>query len=157
MENYIFNFQDGVINYIENIALDTKCKHTLMRKLMDHTAIKDTVMRISKLLEKSVKVRLQTQPNKCKDCLHKDTPCNHCSVGVLFSGGLDCTILAFIADKYVPKEQSIELINVAFKRDKTATFEVPDRMTGKQSFEELKKLCPFRFVLVYPVSNLIKV
>ncbi|XP_049868913.1 asparagine synthetase domain-containing protein CG17486 [Pectinophora gossypiella] len=135
---------DGIINYIENIVQETKCTVKIMQNLLEQDHIKKTVSNIIELLEKSVKIRLNTQPNKCKHCLHEQNPCTHCTIGVLFSGGLDCTILAFLADKYVHKDQSIELLNVAFKKEENGTYDVPDRLTGRQSFEELKKLCPGR-------------
>lgn len=116
-----------------------------MEKLLQHERIYEVVSKVTELLEKSVRIRLQRQPNKCKDCLDDNTDsCNHCTVGVLFSGGLDCTILALLADKYLPKDQSIDLINVAFRKDEKSTYDVPDRLTGRQSYEELKKLCPTR-------------
>lgn len=115
-----------------------------MEKLLEHPIIAETVTKITELLENSVKIRLRTQPFKCKECLMKPDPCTHCTVGILFSGGLDCTILAFLSHKYVPKDQSIELINVAFKKDDKSSYEVPDRLTGRQSFKELKKLRPSR-------------
>lgn len=116
-----------------------------MKKLLEHVVIKQTVLKVTELLEKSIQLRLNRQPNKCKECLNNKTDvCNHCTVGILFSGGLDCTILALLADKYLPKEQSIDLINVAFKKDDNATYDVPDRVTGKQSLQELQKLCPIR-------------
>lgn len=119
-----------------------------MKKLLEHAVIRDTVLKVTELLEDSIKLRLNRQPNKCKKCLcnnlSEEESCNHCTVGVLFSGGLDCTILALLADKYLPKEQSIDLINVAFKKDDNGTYDVPDRLTGRQSLEELQKLCPER-------------
>ncbi len=36
-------------------------------------------------------------------------------VAILFSGGLDCTTLALLADRYVPREQPIDLLNVGFE------------------------------------------
>lgn len=36
-------------------------------------------------------------------------------VAVLFSGGLDCATLALLADRSVPAEQPIDLLNVAFE------------------------------------------
>lgn len=115
-----------------------------MEKLLEHPTIAETVIKITELLENSIKMRLRTQPFKCKECLMKTNPCIHCTVGILFSGGLDCTILAFLSHKYVPKDQSIELMNVAFKKDDNSSYEVPDRLTGRQSFEELTKLSPSR-------------
>lgn len=117
-----------------------------MQNLMAHTRIREVILKVTKLLEESVYARVKRQPNKCKDCVKNEViePCNHCTLGVLFSGGLDCTILALLLDKFLPKDQKIDLINVAFRKDDKATFEVPDRLTGRQSYEELKKLCPAR-------------
>ncbi|EJP63789.1 asparagine synthase [Beauveria bassiana ARSEF 2860] len=84
------------------------------------------------------------------------------SVAVLFSGGLDCTVLARLAHNLLPKDQQIDLLNVAFENPRIAAqhkdldpeklFELcPDRMTGRQSFAELIKNCPartWRFVAV---------
>ncbi|KAM0511184.1 hypothetical protein ACHAPE_010135 [Trichoderma viride] len=83
-------------------------------------------------------------------------------VAVLFSGGLDCTVLARIASDIVPTGQAIDLINVAFENPRIAAqnknlsaadlYELcPDRMTGRKSFAELLAVCPdrpWRFVTV---------
>lgn len=111
---------------------------------MDNPIIFKTVIKIVELLEKSVKVRVETQPSKCKDCIKTEIKCNHCTTGILFSGGLDCTILAFLADKYVPKDQPIDLINVAFETKNNDSYDVPDRITGRESFEELRRTCGSR-------------
>lgn len=133
-----------MVDYVELIAKTTS-KNEVMKMISQHEQIFKIISRVTELLEKSVKLRLNRQPNKCKVCLTIDTDhCNHCTVGVLFSGGLDCTILALLADKYLPKEQNIDLINVAFKRDDKSTYDVPDRLTGRQSYEELKRMCPER-------------
>jgi asparagine synthetase B (glutamine-hydrolysing) len=39
----------------------------------------------------------------------------HVRVAILFSGGLDCTVLARMAHDLLPTEQQIDLINVAFE------------------------------------------
>ncbi|KAH9486732.1 Asparagine synthetase domain-containing protein 1 [Psilocybe cubensis] len=103
---------------------------------------------------------------------------NKARVAVLFSGGIDSTILTFLANKYIPLEEPIDLLNVAFenprkirvqqqgniggvsKRHKKRThskernmehnekrvisYLVPDRVTGMQEVEELRRLCPGR-------------
>lgn len=89
-------------------------------------------------------MRVKTQPNKCKICLISDNKCNHCTTGILFSGGLDCTVLAYIANKYVPVDQPIDLINVAFETTNNDPYNVPDRITGRSSFDELKRICASR-------------
>ncbi|XP_030025056.2 asparagine synthetase domain-containing protein CG17486 isoform X2 [Manduca sexta] len=140
----LFN-EDNVVEYIQTIADTIKCKLTLMKKIMEQSVINETIFKITKLLEKSVEIRLKRQPAKCKLCITLNALiCHHSSVGILFSGGLDCTILAFIADKYISQEQSIDLINVAFSKNNNQSYDVPDRITAKHSLEQLKKLCPKR-------------
>ncbi|KAJ3990490.1 asparagine synthase-domain-containing protein [Lentinula detonsa] len=102
-------------------------------------------------------------------------------VAVLFSGGIDSTVLTLLADRHLPRDEPIDLLNVAFenprkiklqkegninpnkKKSKHKTFEsrngsndvdsdtsilsdymVPDRVTGLQEVEELRRLCPER-------------
>ncbi|XP_028155900.1 asparagine synthetase domain-containing protein CG17486 isoform X1 [Ostrinia furnacalis] len=142
--NWDMDKEDEPIKYIEMVSLETKDKCSIIEKLLDNSVIRETVVQIIEKLDSSVKIRLKRQPSLCKMCLSKKTICDHSSVGVLFSGGLDCTILAYLIDKYVPKAQSIDLMNVAFKKDDSSSYEVPDRITGKQSLEELKRLCPNR-------------
>lgn len=47
--------------------------------------------------------------------INTDQPVDEAHVAVLFSGGLDCTTLALLADRYVPLEQPIDLLNVGFE------------------------------------------
>lgn len=140
-----FSLQDKVIEQIENISQKYNDKLTILKSILKNAIILKTVNRIIELLEKSVKARVQMQPNRCKMCIKNcNTMCKHCTTGILFSGGLDCTILAMLADKYVPRDQPIDLINVAFQTKNNSSYEVPDRLTGKQSFEELKNVCKTR-------------
>ncbi|CAK7269365.1 hypothetical protein SEPCBS119000_003531 [Sporothrix epigloea] len=74
-------------------------------------------------------------------------------IAILFSGGLDCTVIARIAHDLLPIDQAIDLINVAFENPRVkahlgqgADFyeECPDRKTGRASVLELQKTCPGR-------------
>ncbi|GAB0137160.1 hypothetical protein EsDP_00005440 [Epichloe bromicola] len=83
-------------------------------------------------------------------------------VAVLFSGGLDCTVLARLASDLLPVDQPIDLLNVAFENPRIAAqhkgmsqdalYELcPDRVTGRKSLAELVQVCPkrrFRLVTV---------
>ena len=86
-------------------------------------------------------------------------------VAVLFSGGLDCTVLARLGHEVLDADQGIDLLNVAFENPRVVAqlkkesngklpdfYEAcPDRITGRRSFAELQKVCPgraFRFVAV---------
>ncbi|RDA95950.1 hypothetical protein CP533_5814 [Ophiocordyceps camponoti-saundersi (nom. inval.)] len=76
-------------------------------------------------------------------------------VAVLFSGGLDCTVLARMASDMLPTDQAVDLITVAFENPRVAAqhpgvpqdrlYELcPDRITARKSFDELLQVCPQR-------------
>lgn len=101
-------------------------------------------------------------------------------VAVLFSGGLDCTVMARLCHDLLPPDHGIDLINVAFENPRVAanakksqdresfeSFDIyeacPDRVTGRKSFAELQSVCSgraWRFIAVcalnpssLPLSN----
>ncbi|XP_064076702.1 asparagine synthetase domain-containing protein CG17486 [Vanessa tameamea] len=151
-DTFDLNDEDGIIKVIEEVTQNEKNKLFILERLLLNSTIFKTVTDIISLLEKSVRVRVETQPNKCKNCIKREMSCVHCTTGILFSGGLDCTILSLIADKYVPKDQPIDLINVAFKAKNNDSYDVPDRITGRQSFEELKRICSSRMWIFREVN-----
>ena len=87
-------------------------------------------------------------------------------VAVLFSGGLDCTLLARISHDMLPIEETIDLLNVAFENPRVAAaaaekgqqpasnsiYETcPDRVTGRAAYAELQTVCfgrHWRFVTI---------
>ncbi|EPS33525.1 hypothetical protein PDE_08487 [Penicillium oxalicum 114-2] len=97
-------------------------------------------------------------------------------VAVLFSGGLDCTLLARLAHDVIPLDEPIDLLNVAFENPRVAAAAVaaavktkhgaaavastepvsayeacPDRMTGRSAHAELQMTCPgrpWRFIAI---------
>ncbi|KAI0202346.1 asparagine synthase-domain-containing protein [Astrocystis sublimbata] len=86
-------------------------------------------------------------------------------IAILFSGGLDCTMLARLTHELVPLGQGLDLINVAFENPRQVALEAqqphlrasdhyegcPDRASGRKVFEELKSSCPgrcWRFIAV---------
>ncbi|XP_074599420.1 asparagine synthetase domain-containing protein 1 [Brevipalpus obovatus] len=90
------------------------------------------------ILEEAIRKRCDLFSLRCDDCIKSESTCNHSSVGILFSGGLDSTVLAILSDKFIPNCQSIDLLNVAFSEN------APDRETGLIALEELQVLCPKR-------------
>lgn len=50
------------------------------------------------------------------------------SIAVLFSGGIDSTLIARLLDLTLPKEEEIDLVNLAFRED------APDREAAKISY-----------------------
>jgi len=72
-------------------------------------------------------------------------------LAILFSGGLDCTVLARLAHDIFPVDESIDLLNVAFENPRVHkdhaenAYELcPDRITGRVSHRELQEVCPGR-------------
>ncbi|KAF2862756.1 hypothetical protein K470DRAFT_212267 [Piedraia hortae CBS 480.64] len=64
-------------------------------------------------------------------------------LAILFSGGLDCTLIARICHDLVLSNEPIDLLNVAFENPyvKSRYETCPDRITGQASLEELKQVC----------------
>lgn len=100
------------------------------------------IILLKNLLENAIEKRIATQPEYCKDCILKKVICCHSLTGILFSGGVDCAILALLTDKFVDKNRPIDLINVAF--DESNDYQTPDRITGLETLKELKQLRPDR-------------
>lgn len=119
-------------------------------ELLNNATFLNNVKQLHVLLETAVAKRISTQPKYCKLCIIEKQPCRHALVGVLFSGGLDCTILALLSDKFTDAFRSIDLINVAFQ--KCGHYNTPDRKTGLESYKELKKLRPNRTWNFVPIN-----
>ncbi|EEQ28647.1 hypothetical protein McanMca71_001274 [Microsporum canis] len=123
------------------LAIDSPCISILHRKLQE-----------------SLEVRLTTIPGILTSLDAK--------IAILFSGGLDCTLLARLAHDILPKGTPIDLLNVAFENPRVVAAatksmtsaastsiydDCPDRKTGISSYHELKNVCPnrqWRFVRI---------
>ncbi|KAI3657068.1 hypothetical protein MP638_000006 [Amoeboaphelidium occidentale] len=134
-EKYLLNFDGEDVPTIDALDDDdfTKCLDTFTQLLTD-----------------SIENRVSSRPN------------NEKNIAILFSGGIDCTLMAFLCDRVLPKGAGIELLNVAFENprflknnvkrleDETEEdynrriYEVPDRVLARQSYQELVSLCPER-------------
>lgn len=97
---------------------------------------------------------------------------SNAKVAVLFSGGLDCTLLARLSHDILPTNEPIDLLNVAFENPRVtaaansnskqhssspspspiSAYEAcPDRITGRSAFAELQQACPgrdWRFIAI---------
>jgi asparagine synthetase B (glutamine-hydrolysing) len=117
--------------------------------------ITETIKCTIALLTNSIRDRIQNTPKLCRTCVESKTltTCKHARIGLLFSGGLDCSILARITDQLLDKTVPIDLMNVAFEKvcrqtknkdDKIINWDVPDRLTARESLTELQRLSPNR-------------
>ena len=115
-----------------------------------------TTIALLEQLSESLKLRILNIPDHNK-CLNQVQTTR---LAVLFSGGLDCTLLACLAHKILPSSSPIDLLNVAFEnpramkakaKDESPYETCPDRITGRNSFAELVSMCPgrrWRFVAI---------
>lgn len=132
---------------------------SLFDKLLENSDIRSACDTILEHLSNSVNERVAATPSHCKLCINVTDPighgtCHHSKVGILFSGGIDCTILAVLADKYIHPDDDIDLVNVSFEKVKRnaqpnamgneQNYCTPDRLSARESLKELQCLCPRR-------------
>jgi len=101
------------------------------------------------ILKSALSIRTRTIP-QTHSYPHNSVPETTPRVAVLFSGGLDCSVLAFLIHNLLPPTEPIDLINVAFENPRTVAAQntkledvynvCPDRITGRAGWEELKSL-----------------
>lgn len=134
-------------NFVQKDDYDLYMQHLLNNHLWN-----DNVLQFEHVLKEAVRKRIENQPKKCQGCFNSelDIPCNHAYIGILFSGGLDCSVLALIAEEFISANNPIDLINVSF--DEKTGFNSPDRVTGLASLNELKLLKPNRQWNFVPVN-----
>lgn len=120
-----------------------------------------------KVLEESVRARVETIPREISPSDVIADEKEETSLGILFSGGIDSVVLAALAHRFVPENESIDLINVAFEQkykvpqnvkkkhikppteeEMKKQFDVPDRLTGRSAVGELPKNRKWNFVEV---------
>ncbi|GFR06362.1 asparagine synthetase domain-containing protein 1 [Trichonephila clavata] len=131
----------------------------LFPRLLDVLVFKETVSQFEEALSKAVEKRVKNHQHVCKNCYDSKNNtckdfCGHSSMGVLFSGGLDSIVITCLADRFLPENEPIDLINVAFATNRSLTylnscerhtaFNTPDRLTGRNGLKILQNVCPKR-------------
>ncbi|KAM0722869.1 hypothetical protein Q7P37_001067 [Cladosporium fusiforme] len=123
-----------------------------------------SVARLEQLLRDSLTPRVCNIPDPPPLPGHPNGILAPTRLAILFSGGLDCTVLARLSHDLLPGSEPIDLLNVAFQNPRIhknsdeneesylAAFEsCPDRITGRASYAELCQVCPdrqWRFVAI---------
>ncbi|KAI9727465.1 MAG: hypothetical protein M1828_006407 [Chrysothrix sp. TS-e1954] len=100
------------------------------------------------LLKRSLELRLN---NLCTSNHATNGSVTLARLGILFSGGVDCTLLARMAHQFLPLHEPIDLLNVAFEnprvhgtRTTSAYEDCPDRITARKAVAELVATCRHR-------------
>lgn len=140
------NEEPEIPDFIQNPGkLSESNTFSTFQRASDHSLFATIIADLKHLLFESVKKRIVTKPMFCRNCILSKQRCEHSKIGILFSGGLDSAILALIANTFVDDGEPIDLYNVAFQRTAQHKFNnVPDRINGRNTLEELKSLCPNR-------------
>jgi asparagine synthetase B (glutamine-hydrolysing) len=119
----------------------------------------ETIRQLRASLEKSMRLRVQHIREAIPSSAEFGSE-QRARVAILFSGGLDCTILARMCHDILPSIESFDLLNVAFENPRihsklepgASPYELcPDRITGRSSHAELTATCldrTWRFVEV---------
>lgn len=97
------------------------------------------------LVEKFLTVLRESVSKRCHNVFHSE------SFGILFSGGVDCSVITSLASSVLPVNVVIDLYNVAFEGNEAVSYMVPDRLTGLRSYQDLCRMHPerkFNFVSV---------
>lgn len=83
--------------------------------LLKSTKKQELVSCLIDVLSESVRRRVQSLPYT-DDASPTETPkSDEAQVAILFSGGIDSMILAVLADRHIPPDKPVDLLNVAFK------------------------------------------
>ncbi|CAN6669681.1 hypothetical protein TRVA0_042S00232 [Trichomonascus vanleenenianus] len=101
----------------------------------EHNDDKQLPLELEQKLISSLTRRVETIP-----------PSESTRIAILFSGGIDCTLVASLVDDILPGDEKVDLLNVAFENRRTNDgYATPDRRLGRQSWAELNS-SRFRFV-----------
>lgn len=139
-----FRFDDLLKNFQE------KDPEKIIDYLLSNEKVSHSVDKFIKLLTSSLGDRIEATPNICVSCRieHEgQLSCDHPKVGILFSGGVDCSLLAVLADQLIDSRIPINLYNVAFEKagkSSVPNWNVPDRISAMEALDELRKINPIR-------------
>lgn len=144
-KSHCYNFESILNDYTKNSSIE------IFERLLDDGNVASVCDEVIVRLKNSISDRILATPSVCRECLQSGCEaCDHARIGILFSGGIDCTILAVLTDKLLDASQPIDLINVSFEKINRShssgpiDYNTPDRISARQSLEELKRNNPNR-------------
>ncbi|XP_052775057.1 asparagine synthetase domain-containing protein 1-like isoform X2 [Mya arenaria] len=160
------------IQYLQHLLEGSELLQTLSRQLADvllkavSTRVFNQHHRPTDSASYIPNVPQQSASNypECNSEPHGRNMTSCAKVAILFSGGIDSTVIAALVDKCLPSEESIDLINVAFEQkpkqpaqpkkgkptpvSDSDRWSVPDRLTGYTALSELNPSRAWNFIEV---------
>lgn len=120
-------------------------------------SLRHSSLAVSELLRElllSLRLRVTNIPDP-PNIATANAPLQRSKIAILFSGGLDCGVLARLVHEILPLNEPIDLLNVAFENPRVVAaanadvmaspYEAcPDRITGRSTHDELLATCPDR-------------
>ncbi|XP_062944593.1 asparagine synthetase domain-containing protein 1 [Cynocephalus volans] len=111
-----------------------------LRVLLNDGHMKEVIQQFIDILSVAVKRRVL--------CLHRDenlapnevlkTCARRANVAILFSGGIDSMVIATLADRHIPLDEPIDLLNVAFMtKEKTVSASFNKKMSKQKNHGEI--------------------
>ncbi|CAF3466659.1 unnamed protein product [Rotaria socialis] len=126
---------------------------TLLNELESNSEFQTVSKIFLNQLQNAVQRRVINIPSLCRQCkqfadsiLRPLDGCQHAKLAILFSGGIDSTVLAALVDRVLPINEPIDLLNVAFFSAVSAP--PADRQTGLQALAELNPERRWNFVKI---------
>ncbi|KAF1992862.1 asparagine synthetase domain-containing protein 1 [Amniculicola lignicola CBS 123094] len=116
-------------------------------------SIQADLSRAREALEAALRESLSLRTQHVRESFQSTDTTLNAEVAILFSGGLDCTLLARLVHDLLATNKTIDLLNVAFENPRihrnldpgVSPYELcPDRITGRASHAELQMVCPNR-------------
>ena len=91
------------------------------------------------VLKQAVSIRCSSLPANCSCCAWSKLPrCSHAKFAMLFSGGIDSTLLTSLVDQVlISRDYDIDLLNVMFFADGKSHENGPDRKTALEVLEKV--------------------
>eukprot|EP00210_Caulerpa_lentillifera_P000469 g452.t1 len=109
-------------------------KESLSRSLI-FNSLKDATQALLMVLQHAIQIRVQSSSTQISDSEEDRV----LPILVLFSGGIDSTLIAALLHKCLSPKIPVDLCNVSFQGDQAA-----DRKTAVEAFLELRKWAPDR-------------
>ncbi|KAK6526409.1 hypothetical protein TWF694_005003 [Orbilia ellipsospora] len=131
----VINIRDSCMR----LPISDLCREIPNPDLQALTPESPSVGRLYGLLYDSLRLRVQNIPRHSVPSVQgHHGNLRPSKVGILFSGGLDCTMLARIAHDILPPDEPIELLNVAFENRRVleaAVAEAKKKMKSKKGVQ----------------------
>ncbi|CAF0869194.1 unnamed protein product [Adineta ricciae] len=131
-------FQIDTISYVKPTIdiISSEPPDALLTELENDSVFQNISTTFLNQLQAAVRRRLANLPTLCRRCkrstdgtLRPENGCPHPKLAILFSGGIDSSVLTALADRILPSNEPIDLLNVSFFSDVRAP-PPADRQTG---------------------------